>query len=339
MNQFFTPESLAYLVSTMAPVTRQDGTRLDSLGQSMLAAGVLEDVQARAVDYLYPQLKARQLLPMATDIDEGADTVVWFEYDRDTMAEIITNYADDLPEVAVEAQPQSSPVKSIGISYSYSTEDLRRVMFARANGRQAQLNVDKARVADEGIERKIDQIAIKGDSATGLPGLCRNANVTALQAAASANGGFSRQWDGADKDAEEIFDDVVNLISSMYTASNGVHTPNVVAMPVSQFNVLKTTQFLTSTATPMTILEALQRQHSEVTFVDWAALSEGYTGDADVVVAMDVRDTMNLEMVVPMEARPLPPQPDNFKFKVPVEAKTGGVIIKRPLAVVYMYDV
>lgn len=329
---FFTPENLYHLCHTMD--WSRGEQRLDALGASQLAAGVLEDVQSRAVDYLYPALKARQFIPMGESVDEGASHVVWHEYDSSQMAEVIANYADDLPEVAVQASENTSPLKVLGLSYSYSTEDLRRVVFARQNGRQASLNVDKARIADEGIERKIDSIAVKGDTVHGLPGLCRNANVTLLSAAAPGTGSAT-EWDGADKTAQEIFDDVVNLISSVYTVSNGIHRADFFACPVAQWNVLKTTQFLTSTDQPMTILEALQRQHPEVMFTDWPALSEGAAGDADLAIAME-RGSMNAELVIPMEARPQPPQPDNLKFKVPVEAKTGGVLVKRPLALCYM---
>lgn len=332
MGKFFTEEQLRMLCST---INWQHGeNRMDALGASAIAARALEDVQSEAVEYLYPNLRARQLLPMAERPDEGATSVVWHEYDHDHMAEIIANYGDDLPEVALEAAEQSSPLKVLGAMYSYSTEDLRRVVFARANGRQVSLDVDKAMIAEGAIERKIEQIAIKGDTATGLPGLCRNANVTLLNAA-SPGTGSATEWDGGDKTPQEVFDDVVNLISTMYTQSKGVHRANIVAMPIAQYNHLKTTQFLTGTATPMTILEALQRQHPEVRFEEWPGLEEGAAGDAEVVVAMDSRP-LNIEMVIPMESRPQPPQPHNLKFRVPVEAKTGGVIIKRPLAVVYM---
>jgi hypothetical protein len=330
----FTPESLQLLCHTID--WSHGERRLDALGASLLAAGVLEDVQSRAVDHLYPGLKARLFIPTGEGADEGADTVVWFEYDVDQMAEIISNYADDLPEVAVEGTPNSSPLKTLGASYSYSTEDLRRVVFARSNGRQASLNKNKAIEADKAIERKIDQIAVKGDSASGLPGLCRNANVTLLSAAAPGTGSAT-EWDGADKTPQEIFDDVVNLITSVYTVSNGIHEANFFACPVAQWNVLKTTQFLTSTSSPMTILEALQRQHPEVRFEPWPALQEGATGDADLAIAMEVdADAMNIELVIPMEARAQPPQPRNLTFVVPVEAKTGGVLVKRPLAMCYM---
>lgn len=331
--KFFTPEALQLLCHTIN--WDHSELRLDALGASVIAARALEDVQSRAVDYLYPQLKARNLLPRGESVDPGASHVVWHEYDADTMAEIVANYGDDLPEVAVEAAEQSSPIKSLAIAYSYSTQDLRRVVFARANGRQVSLDVDKARKADEGIERKLEITAIKGDTASGLPGLCRNSNVTLLNAA-SPGSGSATEWDGADKTAQEIFDDVANLICNVYTTSKGVHQANVCAMPVAQYKVLKTTHLLTSTAAPMTILKALEDMFPEVTFVEWAGLEEGAAGDADVAVAMDVRDPLNLELVIAMETQAQPPQPNNLKFKVPMELRFGGVIIKRPLALSYM---
>ena len=333
MNRFFTPDTLLQLCHNVRWDSEE--TRLDALGASLLAAGVLEDVQSRAIDWKYPQLMLRQLIPLGESVSEGASHVVWHEYDSDQMAEIVANYATDLPEVAVEAQEQSSPLKLVGSSYSYSTEDLRRVVFARANGRQANLSIDKARIADESIERKFEEVGVKGDTVSGLPGLCRNGNVTLLNAAAPGTGSAT-EWDGADKTPQEIFDDVVNLIESVYTLSKGVHRANVCAMPVSQGSVLRSTQFLTSTSSPMTLLEALQRQYPGVRFVEWPALEEGATGDADVAVAMDVTDPTNLELCIPMNPRPLPPQPKGLKFVVPVESKFGGVLIKRPLAVCYM---
>jgi len=196
-------------------------------------------------------------------------------------------------------------------------------------------------MADEFIERKIDSLALLGDTGHNIPGFATNSNVTTVSAAAAAAGANAPQWDGADKVASEIFDDLVNLVQSMSDTSVGLHEARVIAMPVVQFNVVARTQFLTSTGNPMTILEAFLRQENaagnNVRVEKWPHLSTALSG-SPMIIAYDPHP-MNMGLVVPRESTPEPPQADNLAFKVPVHAKCGGCIIKRPLSVLYMDDV
>ena len=317
-------------------------TRNDAFDASMIVSSALEHVQREATATLYPNLMARNLLPMAQGIDPGASHVIWHEYDSAGMARVIENYADDIQLADISVRENSSRVKGIGTGYSYSVEDIDALSFAMSNGRQATLDVTKPQLADEFIERKIDQLALIGDTTHNIPGFARNANVTTISAAAAAGGANAPEWTGVDKTAQEIFDDLVSLVTAMSNTSQGIHEATVIAMPVAQYNVIANTQFLTGTATPMTILEAFLRQQNaaekQTRIVKWPHLQTAGTGNVPLVIAFDPRQT-NMQLVVPREATPEPPQAKNFAFLVPVRAKCGGCIIKRPLSVLYMDDV
>ena len=323
----------------------QIGRQLDNMGitrMDAIVAGALEYVQSEAVATEYPSLKARSLLPLYQGIDPGAKTVHWFEYDSAGMAEIIENYADDLKYADLAVSENDSPIKTIATAYSYSVDDIDALQFALNNGRQASLDVTKAQMADEYIERKIDSLSLLGDTDHNIPGFATNTNVTTISAAAAAAGANAPEWDGADKTATEIFDDLVTLVQTLSDTSLGLHEARVIAMPVVQYNVVARTQFITTTGNPMTILEAFLRQENaagnNVRVEKWAHLADALGTNVPQVIAYDP-NPMNMGLVVPREATPEPPQATNLAFSVPVHAKCGGCIIKRPLSVLYLDSV
>src|SRR5580700_4649076 len=61
----------------------------------------LAEVMGRTFDVKYPDLKARQILPVFTGVDPGAEGYVWRQYDRVGAAKVIDDYAADMPSADV----------------------------------------------------------------------------------------------------------------------------------------------------------------------------------------------------------------------------------------------
>lgn len=334
-KHFFRKDQVEFALKLIGVETESD--RNDAFDNPAIVARALEHVQAEATATLYPALMARDVLPMFTGIDAGADTLVWDEFDSAGMAEVIENYADDPRMVGIAVRENTSKIKAIATGYSYSVEDLERLELARRVNRQAQLDITKAQLADEYIERKIDQLALTGDAAHSIPGFARNANVTTVSAQAAAAGANAPEWNGADKTPLEIFEDLVAMVTTMSNASEGIHEVRVMGLPTVAWNVVAHTLLFDATASPMTILEAFRRQEPGVRVFKWPHLDTAGTGGVPLAIAFDP-SPMNMGLVIPREATPEPPQAKNFAFFVPVRAKTGGCVIKRPLSVVYMDD-
>jgi hypothetical protein len=150
------------------------GKRMDA-GETAFFARELESIKVQIVEAEYPTLLARQVIPMGSGVDPGADTYTWREFDRSGLAKVISNYATDIPDVEEQGKENKSSIESIGIGFSYSIQDIRA---AAKVGRPLQAR--KAMLAREEAERTIDDILALGDSTRGVPGFLKTTGVPLL---------------------------------------------------------------------------------------------------------------------------------------------------------------
>lgn len=289
--------------------------------ESMFFARQLEAIKAQTYDVKRANLNALQLMPVSTDVPEGATTITYRQYDTVGMAKVIANYANDLPRADVTGKEFTSNIRSIGNAFGYNTQEIRSAIFAGVN-----LPARKAMAATRAHQEKINALAFTGDADHGLPGLISNANVPAVTLAADGTGS-SKTF--ASKTADKIVRDVNSLITKIISQSKGVHRATEVWMPVEQYALIATTQ--NSTASDTTILQFLQQVHPGVTFRQVVELDGAGASSADRMYAIEnSRDNWAIE--IPMMMKMYSPQQKGLEFEVPVESRFGGVIIEYPLA-------
>lgn len=292
--------------------------------ESMFFARQLEAIKAQTYDVKRANLNALQLMPVSTDVPEGATTITYRQYDTVGMAKVIANYANDLPRADVTGKEFTSNIRSIGNAFGYNTQEIRSAIFAGVN-----LPARKAMAATRAHQEKINALAFTGDADHGLPGLISNANVPEVTLAADGTGS-SKTF--ASKTADKIVRDVNSLINKIISQSKGVHRATEVWMPVEQYALIATTQ--NSTASDTTILAFLQQVHPGVTFRQVVELDGAGAGGADRMYAIEnSRDNWAIE--IPMMMKMYSPQQKGLEFEVPVESRFGGVIIEYPLALVF----
>lgn len=307
----------------------QMNIRLDAKATSALALE-LEDVRAQTYDIKYPTLKARSLVPVDTSVDPGAESVAYKQWDDYGMAEIITNYADDLTMVDTLAEKFTSPIHSLGKGYQYSVQDLRR---AAMNG--SSLDQRRARAARRAIERSIDTIAAVGSAKGKLRGLINHPNVTVLTA---ANDGTSTRWVGGratPKTSLLIQKDMHTAITQIWTATKQIHEANTIALATTEYGHISQTPVGTDNQT--TILRSFLQNNPHVDMVDfWYKLDTADAAGTGPRMVTYQRDPEVMELVIPQEFEQFPPQARNLAFLVPCHARIGGVLLYYPLAVAYM---
>src|SRR3989338_5634435 len=93
----------------------------------------LEYVKSQTYDIQYPALKARLFIPVSNEIPNGAASHTYQSWDEFGRAELISSYGDDFKRVGVGVKEYVGSIKSVGASYAYSIEDLRRSAFAGTN--------------------------------------------------------------------------------------------------------------------------------------------------------------------------------------------------------------
>ena len=292
--------------------------------ESMFFARQLEAIKAQTYDVKRANLNALQLMPVSTDVPEGATTITYRQYDTVGMAKVIANYANDLPRADVTGKEFTSNIRSIGNAFGYNTQEIRSAIFAGVN-----LPSRKAMAATRAHQEKINALAFTGDADHGLPGLISNANVPEVTLAADGTGS-SKTF--ASKTADKIVRDVNALVNKIISQSKGVHRATEVWMPVEQYALIATTQ--NSTASDTTILQFLQQVHPGITFRQVVELDGAGASGADRMYAIEnSRDNWAIE--IPMMMKMYSPQQKGLEFEVPVESRFGGVIIEYPLSMCF----
>ena len=290
----------------------------------------LEAVKAKTYDIKYPELKARSLVPMDTSIPSGAETYSYRQWDEYGMAEIIANYADDFANVDVKGEKFVGNIESIGDSYQYSVQDLRRSAMMGES-----LDAKRALAARKAIERKIDDLVAVGDAKSKLPGLINNANVAV---SAATTDGTSARWIGGrttPKAPELILKDMNDLAASIRVASMHVHMPTTIVLSIAEWEHIARTAV--DSTNRMTILQAFLQNGNGITeVIPWYKLDLADAAGTGPRMLCYQKSPEVLDFKLPQDFESFPPQAQSMAFKVVCHARVGGVCIYYPLAVAYM---
>ncbi len=304
-----------------------DGGRFDA-GETALFLQKLEQVKATIVEHVYPKNRVREFFPVEAGIDPGAETYVWYRYDRAGMAKMIANYADDLPRIEELGYKEVTVFENIGISWSYNVQEIAAAGFAGY-----QLDARRGRIAREAIEFKIEKVCAFGDADRNFKGVLNNANIPILNQGSTPEmyGGW-----GSGATPAQILGDLNTMAWAPWTASKQVHTPNAMLFGTNAFKIISTTPI--SDDQPSTsVLEAFRKMNPHIRSVDpWVQLDlADAEGNGERAMVYE-KSPDNITLALPLDFKSLPPEQRNLAFVVNAYARIGGPIIYRPLSAVYV---
>lgn len=321
------------------------GERVDAATTAFFLRDLTE-VMGRTFDIKYPDLKARQILPIFTGVDPGAEGYVWRQFDRTGAAQVIHDYGADLPESEVVAQEFQSRCLSLGASYTYSIQDLRKARMAGIP-----LETRKALSARRSMEQAIEQIAFFGVAQ--VPGTGASQALRFAPASQNTNDplamyGFTNfpgltvstttnNWTLPATSVSTIVSDFNQMFLTVIQNSKGVHTPDTVVFPLSIWSTLATAARST-TFTDDTVLQYLLKENPWIKQVYWSTMLEtaGLKQDNSTpgprIMVLE-RNEENLSLVIPQEFEQLPPQMVNLMFKIPCHMRIGGLRVSYPKSV------
>lgn len=312
---------LQILLTTLGVIKGTD-ERMDAKYTAILAKQ-LESVKVKTYDIVYPKLKARLFIPVDNSADTGAETVTYRQWDAFGMAQIIANYADDIPLVDALCEEFTQKIQSLGLGYQYSIQDLRRSAMSGA-----QLDQRRARQCRRGVEQSIENIAANGHTAGGLTGIANNSNVTLVSPTTGT-------WSSAT--GAQMVADMMKLTSAMVIANLETFEPTDILLDIASYQRFSTTRISTTGDTGKTALEAFKESDPYgVNVSSWnkLALADAAGTGPRAICYHKSPDVLTLE--IPQEFEIFPPQQDNLAFKVPAHARTGGVIMYYPIGASYM---
>lgn len=298
--------------------------KLDS-EESVFFGRQLESVKAKTYDILFPEYKALSLIPMSGEVDPGAETIKYEQYEDVGIAQLLASYSDDVPRADVKGREVRSPVKPLASSYAYNLQEIRAAKMA---GKP--LVQKKANAAKRAIDYKQNVIGFFGDAATGLLGLINNPNIGEYVVPADGSGS-TKTW--STKTADLILRDMNGVSNQIFTVTKGVHQANTLLLPLAAYTVAATTMMGTSALE--TVLSFFLKTNPFVKEVTW--LNElkgaGATTTDRMLAYMKNPDVLTLEIPQPFEQ--LPVQEEGFEFVTYVHQRTGGVIVYYPLAICF----
>lgn len=296
--------------------------RLDA-GETAGTIRALLYIQAQTYDVMYPDLKFRKFIPITNEVDTGADSYAYRQWDKFGKAKIVTNYADDAPLANAQIKEFINPVKSLVSAYQYSIQDLRRVSF---DGLRLDLNL--ALAARRMIEEGLDNIAGFGDVSSNLTGFLNNSNVT-IDAATGNWGGLT---------STQVVADMNRPVTNIYSGTLETIAPDTLLLPTSTYVYVSQTPFTSAggVVTDKTILAWFLSNNPWIKNVDsWYQLETAGAGGVKRSVTYK-RDPMVLQGHVPQEFEQFPPEARNLSFLINCHGRSGGVAMHYPKGVRFM---
>lgn len=305
----------------VASLSESSDLRLDA-NETALFARQLEDIDAELYRVEYPEHRGRIIVPVKTNISEGAEEYTYRAMNQAGQSKVIANYSTDLPRVDVQGLEVTQKLFGHGASYGYSIQDLRR---SRMSG--LPFDRERAITARFVVDQKNDKIIAHGESSVGVTGFW---NSTLVSLVVPATG----SW--ATASAEEIADDLFLMERTIMTDSSMVEVPDTVVLPPTLFGLASTKRLANTEATA---LEFFLRKSLAVKNAEW--WHEGELADAAGTgprIAMGKRDPRKVCALLPLEFHQMPPEQRGLGFVINCDSRAGGVIFRYPKSWRYMDD-
>lgn len=306
--------------------------RYDQLdaGENMFFSRQLEAFLSTLFNIKYPELKARQFLPVSYDAGPGAKLITYRAYTLVGLAQAISNYASDAPRADAFGQEFTSKVRDYGIAWGWNIREIQAsAQAAQGGGPVMPLETARGMAARRGAEVLLDNIAFAGDAEFGLLGLN---NVPSANTYAVPVGGLgSATW--AQKTPDEMLADLFAMVSTPLDNTSEVEYATKLLLPPTQYRLASRTRV--SLASDTTVLQYFKEEADpKVEVAKWWKLKQAGAGSLDRMISYRPQlDTIRLE--IPEEFNTLPPEPRNFEFLINAIMAIGGVICPYPLSVTY----
>lgn len=312
--------------------------RLDS-GESIFVERALLFIEAQPYNTLVPPMKGRLLVPTDNSSHPGASHTVYRRYTRTGVARMITGRGQELPTVGLFVQEDSHRFFAVGAAYEYSYFDLLAVGMALANGQTINLDLELSIAAREAIEKKFDIIAGLGTASAaltysveleedaGLLGLLNLPNARSYTPAVGAALGTA--W--STKTPDEVLADLNGIVGDQVASTYEVHIPDTLIVPPAQREQQLTRSMGDGRSDSIETYFLKVNPHIKK-IESWMYCAGIGAGSSDVMVCYK-RDPRMVRHMISMEATTLPPQQKDLMTRVPVIAKTAGVVSPYPLSV------
>lgn len=285
----------------------------------------LEHIKAKTHDIVFPELKARVVIPVSFEAGSEAEAITYQQFEQTGFAKLISNYAADLPRVDILGREFSQKVKSIGDSYGFSVQEIRA---AAKTGRN--INQKKSRAARRAQMSKENNLAFFGDSGAGFLGFLNHPNVS-ITTIPNDGTGSSTEW--INKTPDQVLRDMNLLFRAIFSVSKGVEFGNTLLLPLEQHSLIFDTP--RASGSDMSIGKWFLENNPHAESIDWLNELEGAgAGSTDRMMAYH-RNPDKVTMEVPQDYEEFPAQERGLEMIIPAHSRYGGILFYYPLSASY----
>lgn len=300
--------------------------------ESLAFARQLEFIYTQTYDTKFADLKARSLIPVDSSVPAGAELYSYKVFTEVGEAKKVDDYATDFPNVELFGTESFGRIISLGDSYQYSIQDMRRAQMMGMP-----LQAKKATAARHVMERKLDYIACVGDGAQ-VPGFATNTNVPILSSASTPalTAGTWASRANTTAGSLTIINDLLVSQQDVFTKSLGLAAGRDLVLPLAAYaELVRRVVSPDNGFDQRTLLDFLIQTRRFDSIEPWVALNTAGPSAAPRGVLYD-RNPENLQLVISQEFEQLAPQAVGMTFKVLCHMRTGGVEIFYPMTMRYL---
>lgn len=312
------------------------GLRLDAADNAgIFFAKQLAYVKSKAYDKEFPELTGLKLFPQTSEVDEGAMYMEYYSYEPVGFADIIANYASDLPRVDVKGTPHRAEIVGIGNSYGYNVQELRACRRNALLGTMKPLDAARAEAARRAYDIKINHLIWHGNEKTGIIGVLSSGNNIPVYTLTNGAGGKA---DWASKTADEIAADVAGMLNYIDTLTQGVEHPDSWAMPNDLYTSLNLRRI---DGTGESVLSYIKNHTPQI--VNWEVAGElsksntDYNSTGKNIGLLYTKDAEKMAHEVPLAFLQHAPQERNLEMVINCEGRDAGMVIPYPLSACLVY--
>jgi len=297
--------------------------RNDEVG--IFLARELETILARTFEVEYADIKYSSLIPISSEVGNGADSFTYRVFDKQGSMKVIGDKAQDLPRADVLRKEVTHPVRSLGASFAYTIQETRAAAMVPGMN----LEQRRANAVRRAYEEKVQEIAYFGDAPSGMKGFFNNDQVDKL---------VPNKWfDTAGVTTDEMLELLNEAPTRLVQNSNMKEMPNTMLVPYNVYRVISTTP--RSTTSDTTVMEFFLRTNPMITSIEpinelEAGKSSGYL-PKDRIITYD-RSPDKLQLHIPQPLEFLPPLRTNLEYTVAAHARVGGLALYYPKSVMVM---
>jgi hypothetical protein len=285
----------------------------------------LEEIDALARDVKYAKLKGRMFIP-TKPLGAATETYTYRQFDKRAKPAPMQDHSDDLPLVNVHGSEFSFPLRSFGLAFGYTRDEIA----AAAMG-GVPLDTMRATACREGLAQYIDAVCAVGDSTFGLKGLLTLANTEVYTTPAGAAGGKNWFWTNK-KTPDEIIADLNGMKRQVIVNSKEIESPTRLILATALHEYISNTA--RASVSDTTILKFWSMNNPDVEITRWERCAGAGTSTSNRTVMYDP-SVLNLSLLMAIEYEQLAPQFKNFTSVVNARVKTGGVVAPYPKSVIY----